>query len=146
MDEQTGSPQIYVETDECHSTFPAERSRVIIRLPKAQQRILGNSDLGFARRTLSPEVAGRQLDLTSITLAPGARTQDIEIHRRGLEQYVHVLGGTLGVEIAGQQVLLEEGDTLYFQADTRYAFEALGSMPCRYLTLIDASRVKPRQK
>lgn len=114
--------------------------RTIIHVPRNLQTAFNEGISGFSRRALSPVIPGRSIDWVSMTLPPGGRTSDIDIHRRGLEQYVYLLEGSLTAHIDGRLLALETGDSLYFQADTRHSFENTGgrNLPvfchCRQLT------------
>ena len=47
-------------------------------------------------------------------------------HRRGVEEYIYVLRGRMRVTIGDQRVTLNQGDSLYFQADADHSFPNLG--------------------
>jgi mannose-6-phosphate isomerase-like protein (cupin superfamily) len=121
---------------------PPLPERTIIHIPRAQQPVFEDASSSFARRSLSPASPGPSIDWIEMTLPPNGKTQDIETHRRGLEEYIYVLEGQLAADIGGRLLTLETGDSLYFQADTKYSFENIGSAICRYFLVIDSSRVR----
>ncbi|ETR78085.1 cupin [Afipia sp. P52-10] len=116
--------------------------REIVHIPAARQPILRDADSGFLRRCISPVLPGRGIDWVLNTLPPGAETGNFVAHRRGVEEYIYVLRGRVRVTIGTDQVVLSEGDSLYFQADADHAFLNLGKTPCEYFLVIDTSKVR----
>lgn len=116
----------------------AERELIVI--PAREQPVLRDAATGFTRRVLSPVLPGRGVDFVLNTLPPGAATGEFAAHRRGVEEYIFVLEGRLSARIGAQEVALEPGDSLFFEADAPHGFENPGETPCRYLLVIDTSR------
>lgn len=116
----------------------AERELLVI--PAHLQPVLRDAATGFTRRVLSPVLPGRGVDFVLNTLPPHAETGDFAAHRRGVEEYIFVLEGTLLARIAGREVRLAEGDSLFFEADGPHGFSNPGPAECRYLLVIDSSR------
>ena len=52
------------------------------------------------------------------------------------QEFNHVLEGTLKVSLDGHEVVLEEGDSLYFDSGVRHAMVAGGQKPVRFLAVI----------
>jgi quercetin dioxygenase-like cupin family protein len=61
---------------------------------------------------------------------------DFPPHRRGVEEYVAVEKGRLRVFLGGEEHLLEEGDTVYFEADVTHRFDNAGEGECSYYLVI----------
>ncbi len=119
---------------------PTERDIVVI--PAARQPILRDELSGFTRRCISPVLPGRGIDWVLNTLPKGETTGHFVAHRRGVEEYIFVLSGRLSAKIAEQTVVLEQGDSLYFEADAEHAFTNIGAKPCEYFLIIDSSRYR----
>ena len=120
---------------------PAEEREVLL-IPGARQPVLKDEASGFLRRCISPVLPGRGIDWVLNTLPPGAATGEFVAHRRGVSEYIFVLKGRLRAVIGRRTILVEEGDSLYFEADTGHAFTNLGAEPCQYFLVIDASRAR----
>ncbi|WP_207540552.1 helix-turn-helix domain-containing protein [Sabulicella rubraurantiaca] len=116
----------------------AEREMIVI--PAQHQPVLRDAETGFTRRVLSPVLPGRGVDFVLNTLPPGAGTGEFTAHRRGVEEYIFVLAGTLLARLGGREVRLVEGDSLFFEADGPHGFSNPGAAECRYLLVIDSSR------
>nr|WP_320132223.1 XRE family transcriptional regulator [uncultured Holophaga sp.] len=52
------------------------------------------------------------------------------------QEFIHLLEGRLRVSIGGHEVVLEEGDSLYFDSSTPHAVSALEDRPARFLAVI----------
>jgi transcriptional regulator with XRE-family HTH domain len=116
--------------------------REIVHIPAARQPILRDDESGFQRRCISPVLPGRGIDWVLNTLPPNAETGNFVAHRRGVEEYIYVLRGRMRVTIGEQRVILNQADSLYFQADASHSFLNLGKTPCDYFLVIDTSKVR----
>jgi transcriptional regulator with XRE-family HTH domain len=116
--------------------------REILVIPRKLQAILRDESSGFERRCLSPVLPGRGIDWVLNTLPPGASTGEFIAHRRGVEEYIYVLRGSLKAVIGDRSTLLSEGDSLYFQADANHAFINPDSTLCEYFLIIDSSKLR----
>ena len=116
--------------------------REVVHIPAARQPILRDEESGFLRRCISPVLPGRGIDWVLNTLPPNAETGNFVAHRRGVEEYIYVLRGRMRVAIGEQQVVLDQGDSLYFQADADHSFLNLGKTQCEYFLVIDASKLR----
>ncbi len=116
--------------------------REIVHIPAARQPVLRDDESGFQRRCISPVLPGRGIDWVLNTLPPNAETGNFVAHRRGVEEYIYVLRGRMRVTIGEQRVILNQADSLYFQADASHSFLNLGKTPCDYFLVIDTSKVR----
>lgn len=120
---------------------PATEVEVLL-IPASRQPVLRDEASGFLRRCLSPVLPGRGIDWVLNTLPPDATTGEFVAHRRGVSEYIFVLKGRLRATIGDRAVVVEEGDSLYFEADAGHAFTNLGTEACQYFLVIDATRLR----
>lgn len=116
--------------------------REIVHIPASRQPVLRDEESGFLRRCISPVLPGRGIDWVLNTLPANAETGNFVAHRRGVEEYIFVLRGRMRVTIGEERVTLNQGDSLYFQADADHSFLNLGKAPCEYFLVIDTSKVR----
>jgi transcriptional regulator with XRE-family HTH domain len=119
-----------------------ETEREVLLIPASRQPILRDETSGFLRRCLSPVLPGRGIDWVLNTLPPSASTGEFVAHRRGVSEYIFVLKGRLQAVIGDRILVANEGDSLYFEANAGHAFTNIGSGPCEYFLVIDASRLR----
>lgn len=113
-----------------------EERRRVVKLPKASRLILRDPVTGFERQVLFPTFEGSGMEFVRHVLPPQVSSGDMPAHRRGAEKYLVVDEGTLRVWIAGEEYLLNEGDTLYFECTVAHRFENAGESTCSYYLLI----------
>jgi transcriptional regulator with XRE-family HTH domain len=116
--------------------------REVLLIPASRQPVLRDEASGFLRRCISPVLPGRGIDWVLNTLPAGATTGEFVAHRRGVSEYIYVLKGRLRASVGERWFVVEEGDSLYFEADTGHAFTNLGTEECQYFLVIDASRMR----
>jgi mannose-6-phosphate isomerase-like protein (cupin superfamily) len=116
--------------------------REILLIPSARQPVLKDEATGFARRCLSPVLPGRGIDWLLCTLPPGATAGDFVAHRYGVDEYVYVLHGRLGAHVGEKSLVLERGDSLFYEADAQHAFTNLGASTCEFFIIIDSAKLR----
>ena len=117
-----------------------DEQREVLVIPASRQPILRDQETGFERRCLSPVLPGRGIDWVHNTLPPHVKTGDFVAHRRGFSEYIFVLVGQLHVTVGDDVHALNAGDSIYFEADARHAFENVGDTVCEYFLIIDPPR------
>lgn len=119
-----------------------EQDSEVVVLPTSAQPVLSDPQTGHMRRCLAPILPGRGIDWVLNTLPAGASTGQFMRHRRGVEEYVHVLKGSLRVVLGGEVHNLSEGDALYFQAHITHEFVNAGRGACQYYLIIDSQKAR----
>lgn len=119
-----------------------EQDSEVVVLTAAEQPVLADPETGHTRRCLAPILPTRGIDWVLNTLPPGASTGQFMRHRRGVEEYVHVLKGRLRVVLGDEVHNLDEGDALYFQAHVTHEFVNEGRGPCQYYLIIDSQKAR----
>jgi transcriptional regulator with XRE-family HTH domain len=116
----------------------AARDRGPVLLPAAEQTVFADPASGFVRRSVSPLFPDRFLDLAMNRLEPGGRV-DFPPHHRGVEEYLHVLRGTVEVVVDGARLTVPAGDTLFYAGDRPHAFVNATAEPAEFMVAIDGS-------
>jgi mannose-6-phosphate isomerase-like protein (cupin superfamily) len=111
----------------------------VVVLPQRVQPVLRDQTSGFTRRCISPILPGRGIDWVLNTLPAGSSTGEFSAHRRGTDEYIYVLRGTLEAHLGQQVQRLEAGDAIYFQATQPHEFRSLGDEDCQYFLVIDST-------
>jgi transcriptional regulator with XRE-family HTH domain len=120
----------------------AEQDSEILFMPLERQPILADPESGHMRRCLAPILPARGIDWVMNVLPPCASTGAFVPHRRGVEEYLHVLRGRLRATLGGAVYELNEGDALYFQAHIPHEFENCGVAPCTYYLVINSQKIR----
>ncbi len=119
--------------------------------PRLSKYCLVRKDKGVAveRRTpyryhsLAYNFIGKEAEPFLVTVEPSPRdgAQGPEDHAVSLnshpgQEFNYVLEGTLGLVIAGTELVLEEGDSIYFDSGAGHGMKALGGGRARFLAII----------
>lgn len=118
--------------DDESATDEATDSRAYVRRKNARPKL----DLGESvqKILLSPATAAN-LQLMLLVIAPGGGTSDTVVGVPG-EKAAVIMGGALEITIGPETVVLEEGDTVQFNAETPHAFRNPGVSETQVLWVI----------
>jgi transcriptional regulator with XRE-family HTH domain len=114
-----------------------ERREVLV-VPRERRMTMRDPETGFERQLLSPSFGGRGIEFIRNVVPEGSTSGEFPPHRRGVEEYVVVERGRLRAVLGGEEHLLEEGDTLYFEANVAHRFDNAGEGECSYYLVIDS--------
>lgn len=120
---------------------PAVEQEIVL-IPAQTQPVLRDELTGFHRRVISPVLPGRGIDWVRSSIPVGGVTGEFIAHRRGVEEYIYVLNGHLKAVIGTKTFVMNEGDSLYFQADVAHEFTNVGNETCNYFLVIDSSKLR----
>jgi len=97
-----------------------------IFLPVAQSKTLASHDGGFISRALFPFTGERRVEFYELSLRPDA-SETAEPHAPGTTENLTVSRGTVEITVAGESVLLDAGDAIFFHADVPHRYRNAGS-------------------
>jgi quercetin dioxygenase-like cupin family protein len=115
-----------------------EERREVIVVPKDRRMTMRDPETGFERQLLSPSFAGRGLEFVRNLIPEGATSGEFPPHKKGAEEYIVVERGRMLAILGGEEHLLEEGDSLYFEADVAHRFDNAGEGECSYYLVISS--------
>lgn len=114
----------------------SEQHQAVALVRKSQRLVFRDGDTGFERHLLSPSMGGATLELLQHYLPAGVSTGKLPPMAAGMDKHVVVLQGTLTVALPVEDMMLDEGDSLYFEANVAHAFENRSGQPCSYYLVI----------
>lgn len=86
----------------------------------------------FSLHNFDPE---KKLEILYKVLQPGASFIS-EGHRKGIEEYLLIVEGTLQLQIGEQSFTLQQGDSIRFTGDIRHVYHNPGKVPLQAFTLM----------
>jgi transcriptional regulator with XRE-family HTH domain len=110
-----------------------EERRGAVVVPRDRRAVMRDPETGFERQLLS---SGRGLEFTRNVVPEGANSGVFPPHRRGVEEYLLVEKGRLRAILGGEDYVLDEGDSAYFEADVTHRFDNVGEGECSYYLVI----------
>lgn len=106
-------------------------------------RYRGHSAAGHEVEVITPPIPGLPSETSRHRLDPGARTGragESPMHEPGSRETAIVVSGRLALDLAGEEIVLEEGDSVTFDADIDHHFENRDTVPCDFIAVISAGR------
>ena len=113
-----------------------EERREVIIIPRDKRMVMRDPETGFERQLLSPNFLGPGVEFVRNKIPPGSTSGEFPPHRKGFEEHLVVEHGSLKAILAGEEYLLDKGDSLYFEADIPHRFDNAGDVECTYYLVI----------
>ena len=101
-----------------------------------------NKGIGISRRqaydyrSLAYNFAGRLIDPFHITVEPRPGSTPAPLVSHAGQEFHYVLDGTVRMKIAKYEVVLQEGDSIYFDSTYPHGMEAMDDKPVHLLVVI----------
>ena len=82
---------------------------------------------GFSNRVMEPFL---------VTVEPDAGRQDVHLSSHDGQEFNYVESGSMEIHIDGKKIILEEGDTIMFDACHPHGMRAVGDRQLRFIAII----------
>jgi len=107
---------------------------VLVRRDERREMARPGSEFGYYYETLGYSFAGRHMDPYILTIPAGLEKPELVRHEG--EEMVFVLKGRLKFFLGESEVVLQEGDCLYFDSSLSHHAVALGRKEAKILVVI----------
>src|SRR5580698_10072668 len=118
----------YFFETEPHTIFRVHKQNDRVRLPQT-----GVDDPTYYFESLGYMVPDRHLDPYHAEFLPLKKTVDVRPHVHPGYEFLYMLGGDLEIRHADKVHVLEEGDSVYFDASTPHAYRCVSKGPATAL-------------
>lgn len=98
-----------------------------IRVDRRRQYTYENLAANFIHKKVEPFI---------VTVEPDKEDQSTEFNSHPGQEFNFVLEGCLMVIVDGHEVVLNEGDSIYFDSGYKHAMKALNNLSARFLAVI----------
>jgi mannose-6-phosphate isomerase-like protein (cupin superfamily)/DNA-binding XRE family transcriptional regulator len=71
-----------------------------------------------------------------VSVDPAPESAPMEFNSHPGQEFNYVIRGTMKVNIDGHDVVLNEGDSIYFDSGCRHAMKALNNQPVQFLAIV----------
>jgi transcriptional regulator with XRE-family HTH domain len=105
------------------------------RLVSQRRQVQGKAYLGYAYEALAFKKAFKHMEPFLVTFDPKPEDEVIRFSHDG-EEFAFVLEGRLEFTTDTERIVLEPGDSLYFDSDQLHGFRALDDSPARALVTV----------
>ena len=121
--------------------FSAATSRQALGIVRQRERTrfterLGGRDAAWEFECLDFAATERKLNAYWVRFQAPARPRP---HAHDGAEFLHVLRGSLQLQIAGEAHTLEGGDSIYFDSSQPHAYSRIGSGPCEAVVVTTAA-------
>ncbi|MGE5529896.1 MAG: helix-turn-helix domain-containing protein [Patescibacteria group bacterium] len=86
--------------------------------------------------SLAYNFAHKKAEPFLVTVEPDEPGAPVSYNSHPGQEFDYVLAGTLRIMLDGHELILEEGDSLFFDAGVRHGMKALHGRPARFLAVI----------
>ncbi|GHV49525.1 transcriptional regulator [Bacteroidia bacterium] len=90
----------------------------------------------YKYQSLAAGFAGRKADPFLVTVHPKAGEEPVYLNTHAGQEYNLVLEGRMLIRINTKDLILEEGDSIYFNSELPHGMKALGGEKVRFLAII----------
>lgn len=115
------------------------RQRAVALVKKDKRQVFKDPETGFERHLLSPIVAGMAVEVVLHLLPAKVSTGKLPPYPAGVGKHVLATRGKVVVGFESQQITLDEGDSLYFDANVEHWFENPTSKASEYYLVISTA-------
>ncbi|MDO4548424.1 MAG: cupin domain-containing protein [Clostridia bacterium] len=89
----------------------------------------------YVYKNLAYNFTGRRIEPLLVTVDPDAN-RDMQTERHSGHEFDYVLEGTLHLRVGQHDMLLEPGDSAYYDSIYPHAMSAEGGVPCKLLAMV----------
>lgn len=91
---------------------------------------------GYQYQALANGFANRKADIFVVTVPPKEDNIPISLSTHNGQEFNLVIKGRLLIQISGKDLILEKGDSLYFDPKLKHGMKALDGKPAKFLAVI----------
>ena len=125
-----------LETSLSYLSGGEEHRRTVVVIRKAERHVFRDDETGMERHLLSPVMAGSDVELVCHHLPAKTSTGTLPPYPPATEKFVVLTQGEVVVKVQEAEFPLQEGDTLYFEADVEHSFQNRSGEACLYYLFI----------
>jgi transcriptional regulator with XRE-family HTH domain len=113
--------------------FAGAREKPVLAVVRKAQRVRlperGTSDSAYKFESLDYLVTERRFNSYYADFLPVARAA-MRLHEHTGVEFIYTLQGTLSVHVGGEEHVLEEGDSMYFDSSVPHGYRRSGGRAC----------------
>ena len=92
--------------------------------------------LEYSHQSLAANFAHKTAEPFLVTVEPATGQAPVALNSHPGQEFNYVLNGTLRIVIGKHEVVLNEGDALYFDSSVPHGMKAVGDAPAQFLAVI----------
>ncbi len=105
-------------------------------LTRAGKGVSVERQAAYKYEALASGFRGRKADPFIVTVEPKDENTPVHLNSHEGQELNLILEGSLKITIGGKEIILNEGDSLYFDAQQLHGMRAMNGKPCRFFAII----------
>jgi transcriptional regulator with XRE-family HTH domain len=119
-----------------------EMPNEVVVIRKKERISFRDKTSGMERHILSPSFPSKGVEFILNIIPKGCSSGVFPAHKASVREYIYIDKGSLRVQLGDvKSFTLEEGDSIYFEADVKHQFDNIGDEDCRYFLVIDSGNL-----
>jgi len=90
----------------------------------------------YHHESLASNFANKKAEPFLVTVEPAAKDAAVALNSHPGQEFNYVLNGTLKIVVDNHEVILNEGDSLFFDSSYEHGMQALNNAPAKFLAII----------
>lgn len=127
-----------VTMDALFSEEDAESVYTLVKKAQRQTMAKEGTRFGYSYEPVAPKFPGRCMEPFVLTNPPDMKTSKTFQHRG--QEFVFVLEGRLRFKIGTEEIMMEQGDALYFDSGIPHSGVSADGKPCQCLVVMCSGR------
>ncbi len=122
---------------ELSSLLTGEEPRLhVYQLTRAGRGVTVERRRDYGYQSLAFNFVDKRMEPFLITVPPRPESEPVPLSSHPGQEFEHLLEGRLRVVVGGHELLLEAGDSVYFDSSKPHGMKAVGAKPARFLAVI----------
>lgn len=89
----------------------------------------------YIYKNLAYNFSNRKVEPLHVTVNPGVN-EKLDTNSHEGHEFDHVLSGTLRLVVGNNDIILQAGDSAYYDSQYPHAMQAVGNEPCHFLAIV----------
>jgi mannose-6-phosphate isomerase-like protein (cupin superfamily) len=95
-----------------------------------------NRNANYTYQSLASGFRGRKADIFLTQVDPLPENQSHSMNSHGGQEFHYMIEGDMEVRIGDKEMILHEGDSLYFDASRPHCMNAIGDKPVKFIAVV----------
>ncbi len=95
-----------------------------------------NRNANYTYQSLASGFRGRKADIFLTQVDPLPENQSHSMNSHGGQEFHYMIEGDMEVRIGDKEMILHEGDSLYFDASRPHCMNAIGDNPVKFIAVV----------
>jgi transcriptional regulator with XRE-family HTH domain len=122
---------------ELSSLLTGEEPRLhVYQLTRSGRGVSVERRRDYGYQSLAFNFIDKRMEPFLITVPPRSEAEPVPLNSHPGQEFEHLLEGKLAVVVGSHEVVLEPGDSLYFDSSKPHGMKAIGGKPARFLAVI----------